>query len=160
MLDLVDSKRSQLEPAFNEDDSTILVLTKAELGEVYIEEFRNRIVKLCNATQRQNITEVMMVKKQAVLALSKVEELLVETYPCDIPKEGKFSFLPRLLGRTRVTFAIKRPSKPGMDKLVGNITIIADGFAAPITAGNFIDLCSRGFYTGLPIKFIRKNWDW
>ena len=112
MLDLVDSKWSQLEPAFNEDDSTILVLTKAELGEVHIEEFRNRIVKLYNATQRQNITEVMMVKKQAVLALSEVEELLVKTYPCDIPKEGKFSFLPRLLGRTRVTFAIKRPSKP------------------------------------------------
>ena len=79
LLDLVDSKRSQLEPAFNEDDSTILVLTKAELGEVHIEEFRNRIVKLYNATQWQNITEVMMVKKQAVLALSEVGELLVET---------------------------------------------------------------------------------
>ena len=93
-------------------------------------------------------------KKQAVLVLSEVEELLVETYPCDIPKEGKFSFLPRLLGRTRVTFVIKRPSKSGMDKLMGNITIIANGFAAPITTGNFDDLYSRGFYTGLPIKFI------
>ena len=48
LLDLVDSKRNQLELAFNEDDSTILVLTKAKLGEVHIEEFRNRIVKLYN----------------------------------------------------------------------------------------------------------------
>jgi len=102
----------------------------------------------------------MMVKKQAALALSEVGGLLVKKYPYDIPKEGTFSFLPRLLGRTRVTFVIKWPGKPGMDKLVGNITIIANGFAALITAGNFVDLCSRGFYTGLPIKFIRKNWDW
>ena len=64
--------------------------------------------------------------------------------------------MPRLLGRTQITFAIKWSSKPGMYKLVGNITIIADRFAAPITTGNFIDLCSRGFYTGLPIKFIQK----
>lgn len=27
-----------------------------------------------------------------------------------------------------------------------------DGYIAPITAGNFIDLCLRHFYTGLPIK--------
>ena len=102
----------------------------------------------------------MMVKKQAALALSEVGGILVKKFPYNIPKEGKFSFLPRLLGRTWVTFAIKWPSKLRMYKLVGNITIIADGFAASITAGNFIDLCSRGFYTGLPIKFIQKNWDW
>ena len=87
----------------------------------------------------------MMVKKQAALALSKVGGLLVKKYPYDIPKEGKFSFLPRLLGRTQVTFVIKRPTKPRIDKLVNNITIIANGFAAPITAGNFVDLYSRGF---------------
>jgi len=163
ILDIVDSQRSQLEPAFNEDDSTLLVLTKAELGEVFIEELRSTVVSLCNATQRQNSTQTAIVKKQAVLALSEVGELLVEKYPYDIPKEGKFSYLPRLLGRTRVTFVIKRPNKPGGSvdnanaKLVGNITIVADGFAAPITAGNFVDLCSRGFYTGLPAKLMKKR---
>ena len=163
ILNLVDSKRSQLEPAFNEDDSTILVLTKAELGEVFLEDFRNTVVLLCNATQRQNSTQAAIVKKKAALALSEVGELLVEKYPYDIPKEGKFSYLPRLLGRTRVTFVIKRPNKPGGSvdngngKFVGNITIVADGFAAPITAGNFVDLCSRGFYTGLPVKLMKKR---
>jgi Cyclophilin type peptidyl-prolyl cis-trans isomerase/CLD len=37
--------------------------------------------------------------------------------------------------------------------LVGNISLIVDGFSAPVTAGNFIDLCLRGFYNGLPINF-------
>lgn len=36
---------------------------------------------------------------------------------------------------------------------VGNITLIIDGFNAPISAGNFIDLCQRGFYNKLPLKF-------
>ena len=149
--------------------------------EVFIEEFRTTIVALCNATQAQNSTAASIAKTDAAVALSEVGELLVEKYPYDVPKEGKFSYLPRLLGRTRITFVIKRPNKQtkttatnqsgnnnnaladlidaNVDngKIVGNVTIIADGFAAPITAGNFVDLCSRGFYTGLPVKLMKKR---
>ena len=60
--------------------------------------------------------------------------------------------MPRLLGRAKVTFGIRRSKK-----FLGNITIIADGFAAPITAGNFVDLSIRNFYTGLPVKIARKK---
>ena len=37
------------------------------------------------------------------------------------------------------------------------VTVIADGFAAPLTAGNFIDLCLRKFYPGLEIVARKKN---
>lgn len=50
------------------------------------------------------------------------------------------------------TFGIRRKKK-----LLGNITIVADGFTAPITAGNFVDLSIRNFYTGLPVKIARKK---
>jgi hypothetical protein len=30
-------------------------------------------------------------------------------------------------------------------------------FAAPITAGNFVDLCLRASYTGLPVKLAKKR---
>jgi peptidylprolyl isomerase len=37
-------------------------------------------------------------------------------------------------------------------RVIGNITIVVDGFNAPISAGNFIDLCQRGFYNKLPFR--------
>ena len=51
-----------------------------------------------------------------------------------------------------MTFEVRRRRN-----VLGNFTIIADGFAAPITAGNFVDLSIRNFYTGLQVKLSRKK---
>jgi peptidylprolyl isomerase len=37
----------------------------------------------------------------------------------------------------------------------GNLTVVVDGYSAPVTAGNFVDLVQRGFYNGL--EFIRAE---
>lgn len=106
-------------------------------------------------------------KRQALLALSEVGEFLVPSFPYFVPSRGKFGYLPRLLGRCRVTFSFERSSSAestfGMKfggsekKALGNVTIIADGYVAPITAGNFVDLSVRNFYTGLSVKAMRKR---
>ena len=31
----------------------------------------------------------------------------------------------------------------------GTMTIVLDGYNAPVTAGNFVDLVNRGFYNGM-----------
>jgi peptidylprolyl isomerase len=69
-----------------------------------------------------------------------------------VPSKGKFSLFPRLLGRCAVTFRLKRAGG-----ILGNILIAADGYTALITAGNFVGLCRRGFYTGLPILATNKR---
>mmetsp|Transcript_6406 Transcript_6406/g.12661 ORF Transcript_6406/g.12661 Transcript_6406/m.12661 type:complete len:300 (+) Transcript_6406:3-902(+) len=102
--------------------------------------------------------------RHCLLLLSEVGELLNTSFPWTLPSTG-ISTLPRLYGRARVTFSITRPLTnlplstpilssiiPPNSKPLGNITIIADGFTAPLTAGNFVDLANRGFYTGLPIR--------
>ena len=109
-------------------------------------------------------------KRQTLLVLSELGELLVPSFPYAVPTKGKFGNLPRLLGRCTVTFSFERPSTTskatGLNfdfvgdsdkRFLGNITIIADGYLAPITAGNFVDLSARNFYTGLPLKAFRKN---
>ena len=91
----------------------------------------------------------------------------------------------RLLGGCSVTLSFERPSSPASslglgealgeafginlggiggiggnnnkNKFLGNVTIVADGYAAPITAGNFVNLSSRQFYTGLSVKAMRKR---
>jgi cyclophilin family peptidyl-prolyl cis-trans isomerase len=106
--------------------------------------------------------------KSSKITLSEIGELLVKEFPYAVPTEQKFAALPRLLGRARVTFSLvqKISTNQGNNPFqkretilpLGNVTIVADGYAAPLTAGNFVDLSIRNFYTGLPIKIVRKRW--
>jgi cyclophilin family peptidyl-prolyl cis-trans isomerase len=158
-LIMLDSKRNYLEPVFIMNDTTDMAITKALKGEGLIEKLRTEIVSIRVAALRQDADGVYEAKKKALRALSELGELLVEKFPYDVPKEGKFSYLPRLLGRAKVTFTIVRPGNRKADKdvLLGNVTVLADGYAAPVTAGNFVDLAARNFYNGLPVKDLSKR---
>lgn len=151
-LSVLTNKRAQLEPVFNPEDSTEIAILKAERGEVLAEQLREELIQLSNSTTRLNATCAFEMQKQALITLGFMGELLVKEFPYRVPSRGKFSFLPRLLGRATVTFRMKRGNT-----ILGNITIVADGYTAPITAGNFVDLCLRNFYTGLAVKAMAKK---
>ena len=151
-LQYLDSKRGLLEPKFNEDDGVMIQIMKGERGEDLIENLRDQIVLFEDATRKKNETFAYEMQKKTLLALCDLGELLVEKFPYEIPKQGKYSYLPRLMGRARVTFSMERDGNA-----LGDITIIADGYTAPITAGNFVDLSTRGFYTGLTMKNLKKK---
>mmetsp|Transcript_8966 Transcript_8966/g.11011 ORF Transcript_8966/g.11011 Transcript_8966/m.11011 type:complete len:578 (+) Transcript_8966:109-1842(+) len=152
VLKFLDGNRGKLEPVFNEDDPTMIFMAKAERGERLIGELRNHIQDMTDAISLRDASTTYDAQKRALMVLSRIGDMLVAQYPFTVPSEGKYSYLPRLLGRATVTFAFTRQSKP-----LGNVTIIADGYAAPITAGNFVDLSVRGFYTGLPVKAAKKR---
>lgn len=151
-LKYFDEQRNRLAPVFNQDDTTEMTVLKSERGEQVIGKLRDEIQSMLLAVQDRNITAVVASQRRSLFALAETGELLVASFPYEVPTNGKFANLPRLQGRTRVTFTMKRGNA-----VLGNVTVIADGFAAPITAGNFVDLSSRQFYTGLPIKAFRKK---
>ncbi len=70
--------------------------------------------------------------------ITQLEELMVGDFPFEVPAE--YDNLPQLKGRATVEFTTP----------LGNITAVIDGYSAPVTGGNFIDLVNRGFYNGLP----------
>ncbi|MDA0267191.1 MAG: peptidylprolyl isomerase [Cyanobacteria bacterium] len=72
-----------------------------------------------------------------------IEALMVDGFPFEVPEE--YSYLPQLKGRATVAFETTR----------GTLTAVIDGYNAPVTAGNFVDLVQRGFYDGMP--FIRAE---
>ena len=84
--------------------------------------------------------------------LSKFEELLVpDEYVRSIPSE--YSNLPVLLRRAEVEMVIKKPDNSQYDvngKLYDQVKVkmVIDGYNAPITGGNFVDLVNNGFYNG------------
>jgi len=151
-VEQIDKKRTLLQPVFKPEEDTLMQISKGERFEILIETLRSRLIDVANATARVNSTDTFIQQKAALLTLSEIGELLVTKFPYEVPTVGKYSYLPRLMGRCKVILTFRRKKTS-----LGNVTIVADGFTAPLTAGNFVDLCARGFYTGLPIRFTKKR---
>ncbi len=75
--------------------------------------------------------------------IGDLEALMVEGFPFEVPEE--YATLPQLRGRATVRFNTTQ----------GPVTAVIDGYSAPVTAGNFVDLVQRGFYNHMP--FIRAE---
>ena len=101
------------------------------------------IEPLKTAAENKDKEGVWTERKQLLSQVGEIEELMVDGYPFDVPAE--YDNLPQLKGRATVEFTTDK----------GNITVVADGYSAPVTAGNFIDLVNKKFYDGLP--FIRAE---
>lgn len=130
------------------------------------------IASLQNATAREDVPDTLRYQEESLLHLGHLGELMVAKFPFSPPKnddkkEDDYFNLPRLFGRAEVIVNFKDTTggegnggnggsgngANGARPASGSITIIVDGFNAPISAGNFIDLCQRGFYNKLPLKF-------
>ena len=65
-------------------------------------------------------------------------------FPFDIP--APYDTMPALKGRAEVEMTVKlkegRASNPNIKR--GTLSIVLDGFNAPVSAGNFMDLIVRG----------------
>jgi peptidylprolyl isomerase len=82
-------------------------------------------------------------RSQMLDQVGQLEELMVAQFPFEVPAE--YSQLPQLKGRATIQFETSQ----------GTLTAVVDGYNAPVTAGNFVDLVQRGFYDGL--EFIRAE---
>ncbi len=89
------------------------------------------------------------IRTQRAIALDTIgelEALMVAKFPFEIPDE--YANLPQLKGRATVEVETSK----------GALTLVVDGYNAPITAGNFVDLVQRGFYDGLEFTRAEDNY--
>eukprot|EP00904_Undaria_pinnatifida_P002185 jgi/Undpi1/11968/HiC_scaffold_4.g01667.m1 len=86
---------------------------------------------------------------------NRIGELFDAGFPFEINAGEMYDSIPRLLGRATVEVTVRREPEGPRDKarVLGNVTMVVDGYSSPVTAGNFIDLALRGFYNELPIRF-------
>jgi len=112
---------------------------------------------LGEAIRKQDITPTLDYQEQAssVMGEIRLKSLPAKTISYTIPDE--YANLPRLLGRAKVKCEISK-SKGSFRLEDGSLSknveleLIIDGYHAPLTAGNFVDLASRGFYNNMPLK--------
>lgn len=73
---------------------------------------------------------------------------MVDKFPFDVPEE--YANKPLLKGRATVEMKVKVKNNPNIDDIV--FQLVLDGYNAPVTAGNFLDLVERHFYDGMEIQ--------
>jgi peptidylprolyl isomerase len=78
--------------------------------------------------------------------VGELEGLMVTDFPYEIPAE--YSDLAQLKGRATVEFKTTQ----------GDLTAVLDGFSAPVTAGNFVDLVQRGFYNKMDFSRAEESY--
>ncbi|KAL9272917.1 Peptidyl-prolyl cis-trans isomerase CYP38, chloroplastic-like protein [Drosera capensis] len=87
-------------------------------------------------------------QKELLQYVGGVEEDMVDGFPYEVPEE--YRNMPLLKGRASVDMKVKVKDNPNLDEVVFHI--VMDGYNAPVTAGNFVDLVERHFYDGMEIQ--------
>ncbi|MBR8829167.1 MAG: peptidylprolyl isomerase [Gomphosphaeria aponina SAG 52.96 = DSM 107014] len=112
-------------------------------AEALLLQMNTGINELKEAVEVQDKEQVYLKRRELLNLITDIEELMVKEFPFAVPKE--YANLPQLLGRATVE----------METTKGKLTIVVDGYSAPVNGGNFVDLVQRGFYDGL--EFIRAE---
>jgi hypothetical protein len=82
------------------------------------------------------------------LDFCSVEEDMVDGFPYEVPEE--YQSMPLLKGRATVDMKVKVKDNPNLTDCI--FRIVLDGYSAPVTSGNFVDLVERHFYDGMEIQ--------
>ena len=115
-------------------------------AEILIDQIKNEIVTIRESVENKNKDSVGIERNKTLDLVGNLEQLMVVKFPYQVPE--KYSNLPQLKGRATIEMETEK----------GNITIVVDGYSAPVTAGNFVDLVQRGFYNGLPFTRAEESY--
>jgi peptidylprolyl isomerase len=112
-------------------------------AQAWINQLKSGVDSLQAAVQVKDKQQILEGRNQLLDLVTQLEESMVTEFPFEVPAE--YSNLPQLKGRATVAFKTNK----------GDLTVVVDGYSAPVTAGNFVDLVQRGFYDGL--EFTRSE---
>ena len=112
-------------------------------AEALIEKMNEQFGKLRETVEAKDKEQTQVEQSNLLDIVSQIEELMVPGFPFEVPSE--YSNLPQLKGRATIEMTTEK----------GTLTLVVDGYSAPVTAGNFVDLVQRGFYDGL--EFVRAE---
>ncbi len=107
-------------------------------AEELISELKSKVASLQQFAEAKDKNNVRTLRSEALDLVGELEEAMVKEFPYEIPTE--YSNLPQLKGQATITIKTNK----------GDMTVVVDGYSAPVTSGNFVDLVQRGFYNGLP----------
>ena len=107
-------------------------------AQTLLAKIKDGIAPLQESVEAKDKEQTFQQRTELLDLVGQLEESMVQSFPFEVP--AAYSNLPQLKGRATIAFTTNK----------GKITAVVDGYSAPVTAGNFVDLVQRGFYDGLP----------
>lgn len=103
---------------------------------------------------QKNADKYIALSKSLLRDIGTVEQAMVTGFPYSIPDE--YATLPALKGRANVEMVVEKQGDENFDiggifYKQGKLKLTLDGYSAPISAGNFLDLVNKGFYNKMTI---------
>ncbi|MEB3292686.1 MAG: peptidylprolyl isomerase [Synechococcales bacterium] len=142
----VQSDLSRAERLLNDKAADLLATVpddRQPQAEALITDMKASVTTMLAGLEAKNKQTTSDQRSALLDQIGKLEILMAQGFPYEVP--GDYANLPQLKGRATIQFKTSQ----------GDLTAIVDGYSAPVTAGNFVDLVQRGFYNGLP--FIRAE---
>lgn len=108
--------------------------------------------------ERASLDRAYAAQVKAAQTLTVLEEQMIPPgYVTPVPEV--YNDLAQLRGRATVEMKLRKADKSQSFVVQGDTSIkeaklvmVIDGYVAPVTAGNFVDLVSRGFYNNMEIQ--------
>ncbi|WOL10960.1 hypothetical protein Cni_G19720 [Canna indica] len=150
-LDLVERNVRQASRSLEQGKSMILnglAEPKKEHGKELVGKLADGMQELLRTVEERNRDAVLPKQKELLQYVGSIEEDMVDGFPYEVPEE--YRNMPLLKGRAAVDMKVKVKDNPNIQDCV--FRIVLDGYNAPVTAGNFIDLVERHFYDGMEIQ--------
>ncbi|XP_008800882.2 peptidyl-prolyl cis-trans isomerase CYP38, chloroplastic-like isoform X2 [Phoenix dactylifera] len=150
-LDLVERNVRHASRALNQGRTLILssvAESKKEHGQELVDKLATGMEELQRIVEERDRDAVAAKQKELLQYVGAVEEDMVDGFPYEVPEE--YRSMPLLKGRATVDMKVKVKDNPNIQECV--FRIVLDGYNAPVTAGNFLDLVERHFYDGMEIQ--------
>lgn len=150
-LDSVERNVRQASRALKQGRGLILsglAKSKMDHGIELLNKLETGIDELQQIVEDRNRDAVGPKQKELLNYVGGVEEDMVDGFPYEVPEE--YQNMPLLKGRATVDMKVKVKDNPSLDECV--FRIVLDGYNAPVTAGNFVDLVERHFYDAMEIQ--------
>ncbi|KAI5665542.1 hypothetical protein M9H77_15395 [Catharanthus roseus] len=150
-LDSVERNVRQASRALKQGKTMIvsgLAKSKVDHGIELLSKLENGMDELQQIVEDRNREAVAPKQKELLNYVGGVEEDMVDGFPYEVPEE--YQNMPLLKGRATVDMKVKVKDNPNLEECV--FRIVLDGYNAPVTAGNFVDLVERHFYDGMDIQ--------
>lgn len=106
--------------------------------------------------EREALDKCYLIQDTIQKELTPLEEQMIPAgYVTPVPSD--YDDLPQLRGRATVEMKVTKPNGEKFDiegKLFkeADMKMVIDGYSAPVTSGNFIDLIQKGFYDNMKIQ--------
>jgi peptidylprolyl isomerase len=139
-LSAINGSLSQVDRILNSQPDKLLVdipADRQDAAQDLIDSLKEQMLEIHAAVDQDDRETVWTIRRTLLASVGDLEALMVKEFPFEVPEE--YSSLPQLKGRATVEIETTK----------GTMIAVVDGYSAPVTAGNFIDLVQRKFYDGL-----------